>query len=138
MAAVANAPLSAEPANPVERENQNLPPKSYADAVEEDLPLSNGNKTNGIDTNGVDKQGVSAKANGTDEPQISTKTNGSSNGGHKASVLRIVDTGSAQKDQTSMSKRNSEDEATAEEYTANVCLPILIRPYFTHFAKGTR
>jgi 2-acylglycerol O-acyltransferase 2 len=37
-------PLNPEPALPEEREAQNLPPKSYADAVEEDSP-----KVNGVD-----------------------------------------------------------------------------------------
>lgn len=120
MAAVESAPLSAEPANPSERKNQNLPPKSYADAVEEEAPSSNETKeTNGLkDTNGTN-------TNGTDESQESAETNGLSNGKHTAPVLRIVDTGLKQ-EKKEENKTNSGNEGTAEEYTATVCPPIML------------
>jgi 2-acylglycerol O-acyltransferase 2 len=111
MAAVISAPLSAEPANPIDRENNNLPPKSYADAVEEDPAVSDGNATNGTE-----------HVNGTNGELAPTEVNGFSNGGHMASVLRITDTGSAKKQEKPEENiHSSNDEATAEEYSATVC-----------------
>ncbi|PQE20756.1 diacylglycerol o-acyltransferase 2a protein [Rutstroemia sp. NJR-2017a BBW] len=80
-------PTLAEPALPEEREKQHLPPKTYVDAVEESPASTDGHVNgarNGDQSNGTtDKNG--ALGNGAAE-------NGPK---HKASVLRILDTGTS-------------------------------------------
>jgi 2-acylglycerol O-acyltransferase 2 len=66
-------PLSAEPAKPEEREKQDLPPKSYKDAVEVEASPE-AEETNGVDGHDEGMNGSSKKIK------------------HKASVLKIVDT----------------------------------------------
>ena len=107
MAPTVSAPLNAEPANPEERKDHNLPPKSYADAVEEEPPAAdtNGSKP----TNGV---------NGT---------NGTGSAKHMAPVLRIVDTGAPDakgKEETQEKKGEKpsmERQESKLEYSATVC-----------------
>ena len=78
MAAPSAAPHNAEPALPNERKKQQLPPKSYADAVEQEPPANGTNGTN--DANGIN----GANGNGT-EHDDSKQT------GHMAPLLRIVE-----------------------------------------------
>ncbi|PVH88390.1 diacylglycerol O-acyltransferas-like protein 2B [Cadophora sp. DSE1049] len=107
MAPVVSAPLNAEPANPKDRKDSNLPPKSYADAVEKEAPAA---ATNGTKiTNGV---------NGTN---ASNGTNGTGGGKHTASVLRIVDTGAPEgKDvkEKEGERPPIERQESKQEYTA--------------------
>ncbi|KAL2064956.1 hypothetical protein VTL71DRAFT_4096 [Oculimacula yallundae] len=110
MATTASAPLNAEPANPEERKENHLPPKSYADAVEEEAPEpgSNGVKT----TNGKNSSNGVNGANGTGA------------GKHTAPVLRIVDTGApdAKEKQEGKEKEGHrpaiERQESRHEYTA--------------------
>jgi 2-acylglycerol O-acyltransferase 2 len=84
--ATANGPLSAEPSNPDERKSQHLEPKSYVDAVQEALQLSNGSTNTSDGQNGVN--GV----NGVDGESQDMHANDSLNGlSHQASIFRIVD-----------------------------------------------
>ncbi|TVY59409.1 Diacylglycerol O-acyltransferase 2A [Lachnellula suecica] len=84
----ASVPLSAEPSLPGDREKAHLEPKSYVDAVQEDAPVNGNGATNG--TNG-------------------TKGNGSNGAvAHKASVLRIVDTGADVKEKESQEEKAEE------------------------------
>lgn len=107
MATTASAPLSAEPALPLQRREQHLPPKSYADAVEESIP-ANGH-------NGTDAEGVKNGAN-TSSGINGSRDNGSE-AGHTASVLRIVDTGSApqqkQEERPDLPRQESKHEYSA-------------------------
>jgi 2-acylglycerol O-acyltransferase 2 len=125
MATTMSAPLNAEPANPDERQQQNLAPKSYANAVEEPAPLLHG-------TNGT------SNANGTTNGNQNSEINGSREGGgkHKASVLRIVDT-SADTKENHVERPEIERQESKQEYSATVCDPVLciIYPYLT-FVKG--
>jgi len=107
MAAASAAPLNAEPAQPEDREKQHLPPKSYADAVEQD-PRANG--TNGAnDANGADE----ANGNGAEQ-------NGVKQTGHKASVLRIVDTGAPAMEGKQGERPQIERQESKHEYSATV------------------
>ncbi|KAG4429221.1 hypothetical protein IFR05_015294 [Cadophora sp. M221] len=110
MAATIGAPLNAEPANPEERKDNNLPPKSYADAVEEEAPAAG---TNGPQvTNGVNGSNGSNGANGTGSVK------------HMASVLRIVDTGALDAKEKEEAKEKEggrpliERQESQREYTA--------------------
>ncbi|KAE9381667.1 diacylglycerol O-acyltransferas-like protein 2B [Stipitochalara longipes BDJ] len=102
MAAASTAPLSAEPAAPEEREKQQLPPKSYADAVEQEPPA---NGTNGI--NGAD--GANGNGAGND---------GSKHMENKASVLRIVDTGVPDTKDQQGERPQFERQESKHEYSA--------------------
>ncbi|KAH9219061.1 diacylglycerol O-acyltransferase-like protein 2B [Leptodontidium sp. 2 PMI_412] len=105
MAATVSAPLNAEPANPEEHKDNNLPPKSYADAVEEEAPAAGTNESKA--TNGVM---VSNGSNGT---------NGTGSG--KASVLRIVNTGAPdakEKEEGKGERPLVERQESQREYTA--------------------
>ena len=104
MAATMTAPLNAEPANPTERSKQDLPPKSFADAVEETVPTSHENGANG---NWHTNDTARTSAVGS---------NGDGNGVHIASVLRIVDTGAGGTEDES----KVEDNSVKEEYSATV------------------
>ncbi|CZT47382.1 related to diacylglycerol acyltransferase type 2a [Rhynchosporium secalis] len=95
MPATTSAPLNAEPANPEERQENHLPPKSYAYAVEEEAPKPEPNE---------------AKAkNGKNDLNGITGTNGTGTGKHAAPVLRIVDTGAP------AAKEKNEEKAIKEE-----------------------
>ena len=73
--ATQNGQLNAEPADAQARKEQHLVPKSFADAVQEDLPVQ---KENSTSVNGA-------------KPDKDVEANGNTNG-HGASVLRIVNT----------------------------------------------
>ena len=113
--ATVSAPLNAAPALPEDREKQQLPPKSYANAVEEDAPAESANVVNG--TNGTNG------ANGT-----SKHISDDANGGHQASVLRIVDTVVPPTEDTKEEKQEKSEERpqyerqeSKHEYSATVC-----------------
>jgi len=108
--------LSAEPANAEEREQQNLPPKSYADAVE-DESVVNGSKGNSI-TNGLNGTSTATGTNGTN----SESTAASELGKHAASVLRIVDTGAPDGNEKKESRPLVERQESQHEYSATVFL----------------
>lgn len=104
MATTMSASFNAEPANPEERQQQNLSPKSYADAVEEAPPV---NGANGISTaNGIKK---STEINGGKDEEV----------GHKVSVLRIVDTGAAN-NKNQPERPPVERQESKQEYSATV------------------
>lgn len=110
MPSLANEPLNAEPSQPEQREQLELPPKSYADAVEEEPPVngsSNENASNGI-------QNKSPHANGD--------KGGSSSGLPKnaASVLRIVDTGAPEKKDSPDTRPQVGRRESKQEYSATV------------------
>lgn len=110
MAAPSSAPA---PSVPEEREKQHLPPKSYADAVEES-PIEQGKQTEG---NGDGHQdGDGANATPYNPPQSSTR--------HKASVLRIVAPETQNEDKSEEKDSSRPDLSrgvSKEEYTATVC-----------------
>ncbi|PMD51835.1 diacylglycerol O-acyltransferas-like protein 2B [Hyaloscypha bicolor E] len=105
MAAPSAAPHNAEPALPDERKKQQLPPKSYADAVEQEPPANGTNGTN--DANGIN----GANGNGT-EHDDSKQT------GHMASVLRIVDTGAPETKDKQEGRPQFERQESKHEYSA--------------------
>lgn len=121
MAAPSAAPLNAEPAQPEERKKQHLSPKSYADAVEQEPPANGANASN--DPNGANG------ANGAE-------AHGSEQTGHKASVLRIVDTGGPETKDKQEERPQFERQESKHEYSATVgsCSSC---PYsaFTHYHK---
>lgn len=110
--AAPSAPLNAEPANPVERKENHLPPKSYADAVEEESPVNGAdgaadrNGTNGTGGRNAVKGGKSANA--IEETK------------HKAPVLRIVDTGAPDAKEKQEERPQVERQESKQEYTATV------------------
>jgi hypothetical protein len=108
MAAANSAPLNAEPAQPEEREKQQLPPKSYADAVEQEPPAKGTNGKN--DANGT---------LGSNENRA--EHDGSKQTGHKASVLRIVDTGAPDTNDKHGDRPQIERQESKHEYSATVC-----------------
>jgi 2-acylglycerol O-acyltransferase 2 len=117
MPAPASGPLNAEPTQPAERKEQQLPPKSYADAVEEGSPV-----------NGVDGSNSTGGANGNSK--------GANGTGHTAgepsklpdaaSVLRIVDTGAPGEKDTPETRPQIERQESQREYSATVCCSQLI------------
>ncbi|KAI9053617.1 hypothetical protein LZ554_002571 [Drepanopeziza brunnea f. sp. 'monogermtubi'] len=112
MAAPISAPLNAEPANPEERKGNNLPEKSYADAVQEEPPTeetANGSRgANGIN-------GASPTVAATD---ASHGSNGTGEVKHKASVLRIVDTGAPGPKKKSENRPAIEKQGSQPEHAA--------------------
>jgi hypothetical protein len=73
MAATTNAPPNAETANPTGPKGQPLPPKSYAEAVEVDLPVGDETSTNGsVETNGAHEEQVNYTSNGVQVLRINT------------------------------------------------------------------
>ncbi|KAI9640888.1 diacylglycerol O-acyltransferase 1 [Ciborinia camelliae] len=105
------------PALPEEREKLNLPPKSYADAVEETPEFSDyksdGNKENEV--NGQ-KQSNSMNANGSDG-------NGPK---HKVPVLGIVDTNGTDSSKSALSKETrpkADGQESKREYSATTVCP---------------
>jgi 2-acylglycerol O-acyltransferase 2 len=121
MATAASAP---EPSVPEEREKQHLPPKSYADAVEEEAPIDQETHENEVSNGSQGEDG--GNANGYNPPRSATR--------QKASVLRIVasDTQGEYKSGENKSEREKSEEklsrpdlsrgVSKEEYTATVCL----------------
>lgn len=115
--ATASAPLNAGPALAEDREKQQLPPKSYVNAVEEDAPAET---MNGIHrTNGAAPTKGTNGANeiGSDDVK----------GCHQAAVLRIVDTGvsAVEKNETKEEQKGDrpqvERQVSKHEYSATVC-----------------
>jgi 2-acylglycerol O-acyltransferase 2 len=113
MATPAGAPFNAEPSL-TEDPKQHLPPKSYADAVEEEPPV---NGSNGADrSNGTNGATHATGANGTSSEEVDqSKPNQ-----HIASVLRIVDTGSDAKEKGE-ERPKVERQESKHEYSATVC-----------------
>ncbi|KAK0126242.1 diacylglycerol O-acyltransferase 1 [Cadophora gregata] len=110
MATLVSAPLNSEPANPEERKDNDLPPKSYADAVEDEAPTAatNGSKI----MNGVNGASGNNGVNGV---------SGARSGKHTASVLRIVDTGAPEKKDVKEKEGERpaiERQESKQEYTA--------------------
>ena len=132
MPAPNSAPLNAEPAVPEERKQQQLPPKSYADAVEEEPPVNGNSSVNGA--NG---------ANGTDG---SKQTNGATGGAvgqselpkNAASVLRIVDTGVPVKEEPPTARPAVERKQSQQEFTATVSGAIDTSRYKIHILTTGR
>ena len=108
MPATASAPLNAESAIPEERKNLHLPPKSFADALVEDPPTNGTSNANGI--NGVDKSNGTKVRNNEDKDKSAP---------HKASVLRIVDTG-APEAKEKPDRPDFERQESQHEYSAAV------------------
>lgn len=104
----APAPLNAEPTQPEERKKQHLPPKSYADAVEQEASTNGSNGTTDVrgGTNGTNGAG----------------NNGSIETGHMASVLRIVDTGAPATKERQVERPQFERQESKHEYSATVSL----------------
>lgn len=90
--------LNAEPSQPEDREKQNLPPKSYVDAVQEDHPETSDKPANG--SKGGSQSGGREKV---DETHPNLHVNGASDeSGPRATVLRILPTnGESKSDGTS-------------------------------------
>ena len=109
--ASASAPLNAQPALPDDRAKQHLPPKSYADAVEEEVPFESANGING--TNDITTTNGASKI-GSDDANVDLK----------ASVLRIVDTGAPaaeeKKEENNESRPQFERQESNNEYSATV------------------
>jgi hypothetical protein len=105
MAAPSAAPLNTEPAQPEVRKKQHLSPKSYADAVEQEPPANGAKGSN--DPNGAN--GVNG-AEADDSKQT----------GHKASVLRIVDTGAPETKDKQEDRPQFERQESKHEYSATV------------------
>lgn len=100
--------LNAEPSQPDDREKQQLPPKSYVDAVQQDPAESTGKPVNG--SNG---ETHSTAVDGIDEVHPNLQVNGDSNGnGPRAAVLRIVPTNGESK--TSETTTNGEGEPSKD------------------------
>lgn len=95
MASSASVPLNAEPSQPDVREKQHLDPKSYVDAAQEEPPVNGTNGTNGTTTGSTD---------------TSSEAEWLKSSSHKASVLRIVDTGADVKG------RETEEERERPQY----------------------
>jgi len=110
MPATVSEPLNAEPANPEERKDNNLPPKSYADAVEEEGPAAGTNGSN-----------IANEVNGSNG---SNGGNGTGKEKHTASVLRIVDTGAPDAKEKEEAREKDgerpriERQQSKQEYTA--------------------
>jgi len=108
------ATLNAEPAAPEEREKQQLPPKSYADAVEEEPPVDGANGANATNgTNGVSHEEVrDSKSAGNEKPAP-----------HMASVLKIVDTGASaasEKEEKKQNRPQYDRQESKSEFSATV------------------
>jgi 2-acylglycerol O-acyltransferase 2 len=110
--ATVSSPLNAEPALPEDRAKQHLPPKSYAAAVEEEAPKEVVSGVNG--TNGAPAANGSYSVDSDDMKK-----------GHRASVLRIVDTGAPaaeEKKEGAKGERPQWDRQESQhEYSATVC-----------------
>jgi 2-acylglycerol O-acyltransferase 2 len=111
MAAVSSPPLTSEPTNPIEREYQNLPPKTYTDAVESGLSVGDENAPNGVaevnEINGI-------------KPLNGNGINGTSEGGDTPSVLSIVNEGTSKEERQ---EEGSENRKTTEVYSTIVRVP---------------
>jgi 2-acylglycerol O-acyltransferase 2 len=129
MAAPTAAPLNAEPTQPEDRKKQHLPPKSYADAVEEP-PVNSTNRTG--DINGANGGSKSDGANGaTDDASNQTR--------HKASVLRIVNTSAPDTKEKQEERPAFERQESKHEYFATVCSSSpFVRLNLLNTIKGSR
>jgi 2-acylglycerol O-acyltransferase 2 len=107
MAAPTAAPLNAEPTLPEERKKQHLPPKSYADAVEEEPPASS--------INGANSTNNSSGMNGVGDEGSKTA--------HMASVVRIIDTGAPDTKEKQEERPHFERQESKHEYSATVSSP---------------
>jgi 2-acylglycerol O-acyltransferase 2 len=111
------ATLNAEPALPEEREKQHLPPKSYADAVEEEPPANGVNGINGAkEMNGTDYETNGTNDAGRDDAKSTA---------HTASVLKIVDTGAPAAEEKKQDRPQNERQQSKREYSATVCICFL-------------
>jgi 2-acylglycerol O-acyltransferase 2 len=99
MVAPSTAPLNGEPAKAEERAKKHLAPKSYADAVEQEPHTNAANGTNDVNV---------AEDEGAKQP------------GHKASVLRIVDTGALEMKDKLEERPQFERQESKHEYSATV------------------
>ncbi|KAH8676696.1 diacylglycerol acyltransferase-domain-containing protein [Tricladium varicosporioides] len=97
------APLS-EPSQPEERNKQHLPPKSYADAAEEESLVNGTNGSNGINGGYNESKDVT-----------STGANGGASKQYKASVLGIVASDSSKDEQA---QPGYERQISSHEYSA--------------------
>jgi 2-acylglycerol O-acyltransferase 2 len=88
-------PLHAAPAEPEQRAKQNLPPKSYLDAVEQDFPA--------------------------EDMDIISNTDGVT-GKKGASVLKIVNTGAPAAESKIQERPEIGREGSTYEYSAQACL----------------
>jgi 2-acylglycerol O-acyltransferase 2 len=125
MVSTASVPLNAEPSQPDEREKQHLVPKSYVDAVQEEPPVNGTNGTNGTNSNGnkVTSESEWLKPSPT----------------HKASVLRIVDTGADGKEKETEKEGERpqyERQESKNEYLAAVRLTLQVSPTITNSSQG--
>lgn len=89
--ATTSAPLNAEPADSQSRKEQNLPPKSFADAVQEEAPLHINGDGEAKSLNGANKSNGLPGINGQENAETGDGDQ-KSNGGHQAAILKIVDT----------------------------------------------
>ncbi|CAL3962167.1 unnamed protein product [Diplocarpon coronariae] len=110
MAAPVSAPLTAEPATPVERKENGLSEKSYTDPVQEQPPVDV--------TNGIEAPDRPNGAGTTDASVTSNGSNGTAEAKHKASVLRIVDTGAPEIREKHDDRPSIERQVSKQEYTA--------------------
>ncbi|PBP22663.1 diacylglycerol O-acyltransferase 2A [Diplocarpon rosae] len=110
MAALVSAPPNAESASPAERKEKGLPEKSYADAVQEEPRLG--------DTNGFEAPNKANGASTIDASVTSNGSNGTADAKHKASVLRIVDTGAPKIKEKRKDRPSIERQASKQEYMA--------------------
>ncbi len=106
MAAPIKAPLNAEPADPAERMENDLPPKSYADAIQEEYPINGSNGTKSAN-------GVNGTAGSPDSTNIGVAK-------HSASVLRIVETGVPDREGTPKERPLIDRQESRQEYSATV------------------
>lgn len=110
MAAPPSAALNAEPANPGKRKEKKLkqkkrPEKSYADAVHEEPPAE-----------GTKQSVRSNRANDSTDDG----SNGAGEAQHKASVLKIVDTGAPEAKDSPPTRPAVDRQASKVEFTATV------------------
>lgn len=109
----ATAALNAEPANPTEREENELPPKGYKDAIEEASPAD---ATNGV--NGINGSQMSEDVNG----ESREGSNGTDGKPHVTSVLKIVNTDGGAENESVQERPPLNREESKHEYSATVCI----------------
>jgi 2-acylglycerol O-acyltransferase 2 len=126
MASTVSVPLNAEPSLPEERKQQRLEPKSYVDAVQEEPPV---NGTNGANTNGTNNVA-------SNEAQWMKPSP------HKASVLRIVDTGADVKEKETKQENENERpqferQESKHEYSAAVGFALKVSLTITNYLRAS-
>ena len=97
---------SAEPADPDVRDHMDLPPKSFADALAADKPLSESGATSESSDTKVNGESYGGDDYGEPDEEKTVK--------HKASVLRIVDTHPEDAEETEKMKDNDENKPLIE------------------------